>query len=180
MFDLDPAAPFGKFAKGPRNVKGHGHYHLLAEPRDFPAAVEFAREHNKPVNDFQLNALQALMSYQWPGNVRELRSEIERAVVLCQKDKIELSDLSPTLRSGGSLSIEADFRPLAQDSGLSMKEAEKQLIIRALKDCRGNRTMAAKKLGMSRRTLHRKLLSYRLEEHADAGPGEHPGNLSIE
>ena len=74
---------------------------------------EFSKEHGKPVNDFQPGALQALMNYRWPGNVRELRSEIERAVVLCQKDRIEFSDLSPTLRSGGSLSVESQFRPVS-------------------------------------------------------------------
>jgi two-component system, NtrC family, response regulator AtoC len=126
---------------------------------------EFAREHQKPVNNFQPEALQALMQYPWPGNVRELRSEVERAVVLCQKDKIELSDLSPTLRGGGSLSTSAEFRPVPVQDGLSMKEAEKQLIVRALQECKGNRTLAAKKLGMSRRTLYRKLLLYRLEDH---------------
>jgi DNA-binding NtrC family response regulator len=124
---------------------------------------EFAKEHEKPVNDFQPEALQALMAYGWPGNVRELRSEIERAVVLSQKPTIRLSDLSPTLRSGGSLSAESEFRPLLAQEGLTMQEAEKQIILRALRETNGNRTLAAKKIGMSRRTLHRKLRLYHIE-----------------
>jgi DNA-binding NtrC family response regulator len=126
---------------------------------------EFAKQHEKNVNDFQPAALEALMNYSWPGNVRELRSEVERAVVLAEKDKIELTDLSPTLRSGGSLSAESEFRPgpLGQDA-VTMKEAEKQIIIRALKEANGNRTVAAKKIGVSRRTLHRKLHLYHLDE----------------
>jgi two-component system response regulator HydG len=124
---------------------------------------EFAREHGKPVNDFQPQALQSLMKYPWPGNVRELRSEVERAVVLCQKDRIEIDDLSPTLRSGGSLTVESQFRPELAESALSMEEAEKQVILRALREAKGNRTLAAKKLGISRRTLHRKLHTYQLE-----------------
>jgi two-component system response regulator AtoC len=131
---------------------------------------EFAREHGKPVNDFQPAALQALMTYAWPGNVRELRSQNERAVDLCQKDRIEIGDLSPTLRSGGSLSIESEFRPVLAQDGLSIKEAEKQLIMRALKECDGNRTLAAKKLGMSRRTLHRKMRLF--SEGRSTAPGE--------
>ncbi len=126
---------------------------------------EFAKEHGKTVNDFQPEALQALMNYHWPGNVRELRSEVERAVVLCQKDRIELSDLSPTLRSGGSLTVENEFRPVLAQEGLTMQEAEKQIILRALKEANGNRTLAAKKIGMSRRTLHRKLHAYHLEDY---------------
>jgi two-component system, NtrC family, response regulator AtoC len=124
---------------------------------------EFAREHNKTVNELAPETLQALMHYSWPGNVRELRSEIERAVVLCQKDKIETSDLSPTLRSGGSVSADAEIRPLLAQDGLTVQEAEKQLIIRALKESKGNRTLAAQRIGMSRRTLHRKLHAYHLE-----------------
>jgi two-component system, NtrC family, response regulator AtoC len=142
---------------------------LRERPTDIPLLAysflrEFAKEHGKPVNDFQPEALQALMTYSWPGNVRELRSEIERAVVLSQKDRIELGNLSPTLRSGGSLSAESEFRTMLAQDGLTMQEAEKQIILRALKDSDGNRTVAAKKIGMSRRTLHRKLRLYHLED----------------
>jgi DNA-binding NtrC family response regulator len=125
---------------------------------------EFAKEHGKAVNEMSAPALQALMTYPWPGNVRELRSEIERAVVLSQKDKIELSDLSPTLRAGGSLSVETDPRPVPKQDGLTKQETEKQLILRALREARGNRTLAAKRIGISRRTFHRKLHLYNLEK----------------
>jgi two-component system response regulator HydG len=103
------------------------------------------------------------MTYSWPGNVRELRSEVERAVVLCQKDRIELSDLSPTLRSGGTLTVQTESRPVLAQDGLTMQEAEKQIIIRALMESNGNRTLAAKKIGTSRRTLQRKLRLYHIE-----------------
>jgi two-component system, NtrC family, response regulator AtoC len=125
---------------------------------------EFTREHGKPMNGFQAQALQAMMDYGWPGNVRELRSEVERAVVLAQKDRIEFKDLSPTLRSGGTLTAETEAKPLLSQDNLTMQEAEKQIILRALRETNGNRTLAAKKVGMSRRTLHRKLLSYQLED----------------
>jgi two-component system response regulator HydG len=101
------------------------------------------------------------MNYAWPGNVRELRTAIEHAVVLTRGDHIGVRDLPPALRAGSPAADQG--RWLAQPD-LTVAEAEKQLIIRALKEGAGNRTVAAQKLGMSRRTLHRKLHSYHLEE----------------
>jgi two-component system, NtrC family, response regulator AtoC len=121
---------------------------------------EFAGENDKNVNDFTPEALEALMNYAWPGNVRELRTAVEHAVVLTRGEKIGLRDLPTALRSatpGGG-----PARWLAQPD-LTVADAEKQLILRALKECGGNRTEAAKKLGLSRRTLHRKLHLYQLE-----------------
>ena len=116
---------------------------------------ELAKENEKPVNDFTEEALQALMNHPWPGNVRELRTAIEHGVVLSRADKIALKDLPVSVRTGeGAL-------PGAGE--LNMHEAEKNLIIRALKETSGNRTLAAKKIGMSRRSLHRKLHDYHLE-----------------
>jgi two-component system, NtrC family, response regulator AtoC len=121
---------------------------------------EFARENGKAVNDFTADALEWLMHYSWPGNVRELRTAIEHAVVLCRGEKISARDLPAPVRAGGSAAVPA--APLARND-LTVKEAEKQLIIRALKETDGNRTLAAKKIGMSRRTFHRKLHLYHLE-----------------
>jgi two-component system response regulator AtoC len=121
---------------------------------------EFAAENDKNVNEFTPEALEALMNYAWPGNVRELRTAIEHALVLTRGEKIGLRDLPPALRAavpGGD-----PARLLAQPD-LTVAQAEKQLIMRALKECAGNRTEAAKKLGLSRRTLHRKLRLYPLE-----------------
>jgi DNA-binding NtrC family response regulator len=121
---------------------------------------EFAKENDKNVNDFTPEALEALMNYAWPGNVRELRTAIEHAVVLTRGEKIGLRDLPAAPRAAAAGGGPA--RLLAQPD-LTLADAEKQLILRALKECGGNRTEAAKKLGMSRRTLHRKLHLYQLE-----------------
>lgn len=123
---------------------------------------EFAMEYNKPVREFSPEAIQALTQYGWPGNVRELRSDIERAVVLCPGNRIEVRDLSENIRAGVPQITLAPGSFLVQDN-LTVQEAEKQLIMRALKESNGNRTLAAKKIGMSRRTLHRKLHKYHLE-----------------
>ena len=125
---------------------------------------EFARENGKPVKGFTAEVMDALMRYTWPGNVRELRTAIEHAVVLCRGDKITVRDLPHWVRNS------VEVRPgqpgpekLLARNALTVKDAEKQVIIRALKETSGNRTLAAKKIGMSRRSLHRKLHDYHLE-----------------
>jgi two-component system, NtrC family, response regulator AtoC len=125
---------------------------------------EFSEENNKPVNNFTADALELLMQYQWPGNVRELRTAMEHAVVLCRGDRVTARDLPAAVRGGGAGgSGSGNSSRLLARSDLTIKEAEKQLIIRALKECDGNRTVAARKIGMSRRTFHRKLHEYHLE-----------------
>jgi two-component system response regulator AtoC len=120
---------------------------------------EFAQENGKPVNDFTADALETMMNFSWPGNVRELRTAIEHAVVLSRGDRISLRDLPSSVRGSGAVT---EGR-LLQGKDLTVKDAEKQLIIRALKETGGNRTRAAQKIGMSRRTFHRKLHDYHLE-----------------
>ena len=122
---------------------------------------EFAVENNKKVNDFTPDALEALMNYPWPGNVRELRTAVESAVVLARGERISLRDLPAAIREAEGGTGHAARWPAQAD--LTVAEAEKRLIIRALKECGSNRTLAAGKLGMSRRTLHRKLHLYHLE-----------------
>jgi DNA-binding NtrC family response regulator len=123
---------------------------------------EFAKENNKRVTEFTADASELLMNHSWPGNVRELRTAIEHAVVLCRGEKVTARDLPPWVRAGAEATTADPARMLAKND-LTVKEAEKQLIIRALKETNGNRTSAAKKIGMSRRTFHRKLHTYHLE-----------------
>ena len=94
---------------------------------------------------------------------RPRRSAIERAVLLCRTDRVTSRELPETIRLlEPPTSIPVELPSIPQGS-MTLKEAEKQLIIRALNEAAGNRTLAAKKLGMSRRTLHRKLHTYQLE-----------------
>ena len=125
---------------------------------------EFAQENRKSITGLSPEALEALTVYRWPGNVRELRTAIEHAVVLCRGATAGLRDLPPNVQGGLSGTSAAGTAQLLEQRGLTVREAEKQLIVRALKECGGNRTLAAKRIGMSRRTLHRKLLAYRLED----------------
>ena len=108
---------------------------------------ELAAENGKVIRDFTLDAMEALIRHSWPGNVRELRTAIEHAVVLCRGERISARDLPSSVRggeSGGGEPARLLTRP-----DLTVKEAEKQLIIRALKETGGNRTLAARKIGMS-------------------------------
>jgi len=120
---------------------------------------EFAQENAKNVTAISRDAMDVLMNYSWPGNVRELRAAIEHAVVLARGEVISVRDLPQNIRIGQEETGAAN----GISNDMTVKEAEKQLIIRALKELDGNRSAAAKKLGMSRRTLHRKLHVYQLE-----------------
>ena len=123
---------------------------------------EFAKENEKAVKEFTSETMDTLMNYNWPGNVRELRTAMEHAVVFGRGTRVTLRDLPASVRGLGR-SGDTGLRRLLSQGDLTVKEAEKQLMLRALKDCDGNRTAAAKKLGMSRRTLHRKLHTHQLE-----------------
>ena len=109
---------------------------------------EFSEENAKPVKGFTADALELLMQYQWPGNVRELRTAIEHAVVLCRGDKITARDLPASLREAVARRRRRRTRSACWPrTDLTLKEAERELIIRALKATDGNRTLAAQKLG---------------------------------
>jgi DNA-binding NtrC family response regulator len=123
-----------------------------------------ADENGKLIKGLTSDAMEALNRYPWPGNVRELRTAIEHAVVFCRGDTIGVRDLPGSVRNGGGAeSAEEKAESLGESGELTVREAERQLIIRALRECDGNRTAAARKIGVSRRTLHRKLHEYHLE-----------------
>jgi len=125
---------------------------------------EFAQENSKAVEGFHPDAVELLLNHSWPGNVRELRTAIEHAVVLCREDTVNVRDLPPSIRGESSIVAHPDAKEVLTKKNLTVEDAERALIIRALKEFDGNRTKAAKKIGMSRRTLHRKLHSYNLHD----------------
>lgn len=122
--------------------------------------AEFAEENQKSLSGFSPEAMDVLIRHDWPGNVRELRFAIESAVVLARGKAIQPRDLPSSVRDEAPApNVSAPVSP----GDTTVKETEKQLIIRALQECGGNRTAAAKKIGVSRRTLHRKLHTYQIE-----------------
>jgi DNA-binding NtrC family response regulator len=151
------------------------HMPPLRERReDIPLLVhaflkQFAEDNGKPVRELTPDALQAVLAHQWRGNVRELRTAIEHGVVLATGAKITLKDLPLEVRRGDDGSPRHSpaglpAKPLTRGSAFNLQATEKQLILRALEECGGNITQAARKLGISRRTLHRKLKEMRNDE----------------
>jgi DNA-binding NtrC family response regulator len=117
----------------------------------------FNEENAKQIGGFSPAAYEMLAGYEWPGNIRELRNLVERMVVLARGSVLDVKDIPAQIREkvsgGGEVKV---------DSDLTVDEMEKRMIVQALEKTGGNRTKAAEKLGISRRTLHRKLNEYGL------------------
>ncbi len=133
---------------------------LRDRPEDIPALAlqfleSFALKNNRDIRDFTPDAMDAMIRYQWPGNVRELMNCVERAVVLARHDNITAADLP----FGGQETADSEReRPDLYDRPLS--EIEKQAILRTLESTGGNRSEAARRLGITRKTLLKKIKDY--------------------
>ncbi|HSO82282.1 helix-turn-helix domain-containing protein, partial [Thiocapsa sp.] len=141
---------------------------MRERPRDIPALAErmllrIARHHKgQPAMTLSADALEALMDYGFPGNVRELENILERATALCEGSVIEVGDLYLPQADGPVLPARAqidDSVPLEDYLG----EIEKKAILDALDETRWNRTAAAKKLGMTLRSLRYRLAKLGIE-----------------
>jgi DNA-binding NtrC family response regulator len=139
---------------------------------------ELSGDYGKSVPTFSTEVMELMLHYRWPGNVRELRAAVEHALVLCRGDRVAARDLPPAVRTPVVVQTEAATCQAISTGRLTMKEAERQLLIHSLQEAGGNRTLAAQKLGMSRRTLHRRLHEFGLEEFwgAAALPSEPPAS----
>lgn len=134
---------------------------LRARAADVPLMIRvfldhFAEEHGKQKLDISKKALQKLMQYHWPGNVRQLRNVVENLVLFSTSAVIDLDELPEALMSGqaGDLVV-----PL----GVPLDQVERLVIERTLVAFGGNRTRASEQLGISRRTLLRKIKELSLE-----------------
>jgi transcriptional regulator with PAS, ATPase and Fis domain len=128
---------------------------LRERKEDIPLFLNFFIKHyakklGRPDMRLSLDAIAALSGYHWPGNVRELENEVERAVALAFTDVITVNDLSSSIK-GNSLSENREARPV------SINEAEEILIGKTLKETGGNKSEAARRLGLSREGLRKKL-----------------------
>ncbi|HLC40774.1 MAG TPA: sigma 54-interacting transcriptional regulator [Methylomirabilota bacterium] len=137
---------------------------LRERKEDIPLLVDhfvkkFSRIHRKPLAMVTPRALDFLMEYLWPGNVRQLENCIEQAVVLTENDTVDV-DVLP-FSTGTELDVET---PILPKPGLSLRELERRYILKTLEEVGGNRTRAAKILGISLRGLQYKLKSYTFDE----------------
>src|SRR5246127_3695415 len=133
---------------------------------------QFSKANNKKVFDLTPEAMNALLTYNWPGNIRELRTAIEHGVVMATGAKITIRDLPPSLRQAAGAVLPRGISPAKafgeKTSPLDLHETERKLILQALATTNGNVTAAARKLGISRRTLHRKINEMNAKEEEPA------------
>ena len=118
----------------------------------------FAERNAKAIFGFTPRAMQKLAAYAWPGNVRELMNAVERAVVLSRSDTVDEDELVFPM-ADQCLSPEAP-RTAAATAGLPLEAVEKQSILEAMKAAGGNKSEAARRLGITRKTLRKKLEKY--------------------
>jgi two-component system response regulator AtoC len=140
---------------------------LRARRSDIPLLVAHALRESaaRAVSE---EAMQRLLAYEWPGNVRELIHVLERAAVLCGGDVIDVANLPESVRAP-----KRSESAIADDEIVPLREAvaqvERRMILRALERTRGNRSEAARQLGIARAQLYAKLEEYGIANKGDTG-----------
>jgi two-component system, NtrC family, response regulator AtoC len=136
--------------------------------------AQFCRELARPPARLHPDALRLMLDYRWPGNVRELRNLVERVVLLEADDEIRVEHLPAELTggAGGGPATATNASVFPPGVVRPLVEVEKLAIEHALSVCSGNKTLAAKQLGISRQTLRTKLKEYALGDDADEGAEE--------
>ncbi|MFA6135052.1 MAG: sigma-54 dependent transcriptional regulator [Phycisphaerae bacterium] len=139
---------------------------LRQRREDIPMLIDYfieqvTRRQGSKVKGITSDARRALMAYPWPGNVRQLRNAVENMVALASGDKLGVEDLPSEIHHRPEEIANAQLGQLA---GISLEEAEKELIRNTLKMVEGNREQAATMLGIGERTLYRKIKEYGLSE----------------
>jgi two-component system response regulator AtoC len=153
---------------------------LRERKEDIPLLVQsflrhFCKANDKPLLELTADAMNTLLTYNWPGNVRELRTAIEHGVVMATGPKITVRDLPMAVRQAAGMSLPRGISPTRafgeKSSPLDLHETERKLILQALATTNGNVTAAARKLGISRRTLHRKINEMNAEKEKENAAG---------
>ncbi|MBI3126221.1 MAG: sigma-54-dependent Fis family transcriptional regulator [Candidatus Tectomicrobia bacterium] len=143
------------------------HMPPLRERRsDIPLLAEhflqrFASKNSRPVQGFSREAVDLLAGYDWPGNVRELENTVERAVVLSRGEILSAEDLPPSIIRALKAPDERPFPPetpvLTIPVGTPLAEIERRVILETLRQAGGDKSEAARQLGIATRTIYRKL-----------------------
>ena len=119
----------------------------------------FAAKNRKQIKGFTPGAIDSMIRYDWPGNVRELMNAVERGVVLAGSEYLDVGDLTIIQKPMG----EAAETPPALNTAnnvISLEQVEKDAVLRTLEAANGNKSEAARRLGITRKTLHKKLKKY--------------------
>jgi len=134
---------------------------LRERKEDIPVLAQhflemFTTKNKKSIKGFTPQLLEKLTQYKWPGNVRELMNAVERAVVLSRSEYIDADELIPLMTDSSVAGSErSDF-----SDNMSLDEMEKRSILEAINACGGNKSEAARRLGITRKTLRKKLDKY--------------------
>jgi PAS domain S-box-containing protein len=165
--DLDAAVSAGRFRQDLFHRLGQFQLRvppLRERPEDIVALAEHFLSLKNPGGSFAPDAVSALLSHSWPGNVRELRNLIARVAVESRSPEIHKSQITDAMSGNPVAQRQAASMPVG-----NLESMEEQMIIRALERSGGHRSQAADQLGISRRTLSRKLKEYNINVNsADA------------
>ncbi len=143
---------------------------LRERPEDIVALAEHFLRLKAPRKNFSSQAISALLSHAWPGNIRELRNLVGRMAMESSGSEIDFSRLSVALTGEPAALRQTASMPVS-----NLDSMEEQMIIKALERTGGQRTQAAEQLGISRRTLSRKLKEYNI----NFAPGESAASLGF-
>lgn len=144
---------------------------LRRRPEDIPLLAahflqRYAERNRKSIKGFSPQALDAMLRYDWPGNVRELENAVERAAILCNGDRITPREL-PQAVAGAADAPPPQETPAEQGdgslAGLKLDDVERRAIEETLRQTGDNKSEAARRLGITRATLHNKLRKYGME-----------------
>ncbi len=127
---------------------------LRRRKEDIPELVHHFLEKYRPGAQITAEAMQLLQNYSWPGNVRELENVIERALIMAGDAPIGAEDLPPHVRQSSEPSASLGPNLDIPDEGIDLEEVERRLLFRAIEKAGGNKTRAAKLLGITRRKLY--------------------------
>jgi len=138
---------------------------LRERPDDIPLLAhhfmeKYAKKNNKQLKGFSPLAMDMLLKYAWPGNVRELENVIERAVILLPDEHVTEKELPTTVTESYAKESDWALPPPPVAANRPLNEIEKEAILATLEDSGGNKSETARRLGINRKTLHKKLKEY--------------------
>lgn len=171
--DLEAAVKDGRFRQDLFHRLGQFQLRvppLRERPEDIVALAEHFLRLKAPSKDFSSQAISALLSHAWPGNIRELRNLVAKMAMESSGSDIDFSRLSAALTGEPAALRQTASMPVS-----NLDSMEEQMIIKALERTGGQRTLAAEQLGISRRTLSRKLKEYNIS----FAPGESTASLGF-
>ncbi|MGO8794630.1 MAG: sigma 54-interacting transcriptional regulator [Candidatus Sulfotelmatobacter sp.] len=175
--DLDAAVAAGRFRQDLFHRLGQFQLRvppLRERPEDIVALAEHFLKLKNPRSSFAPDAVSALLSHSWPGNVRELRNLIARVAVESRQPEIQKKQIADAMSGNPVAQRQSSSMPVG-----NLDSMEEQMIIRALERSGGHRIQAAEQLGISRRTLSRKLKEYKINVNS-VDSAKTLGSISLE